>query len=98
MGLTNLASIDEFMTHNLSDYRAYRARFARVPGFTMLAYDESERRNYQYVVVEVDASVAGITRDELVKVLHAENVIARRYFYPGVHRMEPYRSAPDAIG
>jgi dTDP-4-amino-4,6-dideoxygalactose transaminase len=25
-------------------------------------------------------------------VLHAENVLARRYFYPGVHRMEPYRS------
>jgi len=25
-------------------------------------------------------------------VLHAENVMARRYFYPGVHRMEPYRS------
>ena len=24
--------------------------------------------------------------------LHAENVRARRYFYPGCHRMEPYRS------
>ena len=29
--------------------------------------------------------------------LHAENVMARRYFHPGVHRMEPYRSLfPDA--
>jgi dTDP-4-amino-4,6-dideoxygalactose transaminase len=28
----------------------------------------------------------------LMKILHAENVIARRYFYPGCHRMEPYRS------
>jgi len=27
-----------------------------------------------------------------LKVLHAENVLARRYFYPGCHRMEPYRS------
>jgi dTDP-4-amino-4,6-dideoxygalactose transaminase len=27
-----------------------------------------------------------------VQVLHAENVLARRYFYPGCHRMEPYRS------
>jgi len=24
--------------------------------------------------------------------LHAENIIARRYFSPGCHRMEPYRS------
>jgi dTDP-4-amino-4,6-dideoxygalactose transaminase len=27
-----------------------------------------------------------------MRVLHAENVLARRYFYPGCHRMEPYRS------
>ncbi len=26
------------------------------------------------------------------KILWAENVLARRYFYPGCHRMEPYRS------
>ena len=40
---------------------------------------------------------AALTRDELVAVLHAENVMARRYFHPGVHRMEPYRSLfPDA--
>jgi len=25
-------------------------------------------------------------------VLWAENVLARRYFYPGCHRVEPYRS------
>jgi dTDP-4-amino-4,6-dideoxygalactose transaminase len=97
MGLTNFASRDEFMAQNLANYRAYRARLARMPGFAMLKYEESERRNYQYVVVEVDPVVAGISRDELVKVLHAENVIARRYFYPGVHRMEPYRSRPQSV-
>ena len=32
------------------------------------------------------------TRDALIEVLHRENVMARRYFYPGCHRMEPYRS------
>jgi hypothetical protein len=44
------------------------------------------------VVVEVDADQFGLTRDELVAVLHGENVLARRYFFPGCHRMEPYRS------
>ena len=24
--------------------------------------------------------------------LHAENVLARRYFWPGCHHMEPYRA------
>ena len=36
------------------------------------------------------------TRDQWLQVLHGENVLARRYFYPGVHHMEPYRSLPAA--
>ena len=36
--------------------------------------------------------MTGISRDLLVKILEAENIIARRYFYPGCHKMEPYRS------
>lgn len=43
-------------------------------------------------MVEVDEAAAGVSRDDLVRVLHAENVLARKYFWPGVHRMEPYRS------
>jgi dTDP-4-amino-4,6-dideoxygalactose transaminase len=43
-------------------------------------------------VTEIDEGKTGISRDQLLKILHAENVIARRYFYPGCHRMEPYRS------
>ena len=43
-------------------------------------------------MVEVQEAEAGLTRDELQRVLWAENVMARRYFYPGCHRMEPYRS------
>ena len=31
-------------------------------------------------------------------VLKAENILARRYFYPGCHRMEPYRSLPQYQG
>ena len=57
-----------------------------------MPYDESERCNYQYIVVFVDERVTRINRDQLLQVLHAENVLARRYFYPGCHRMEPYRS------
>jgi len=63
----------------------------------MVTYVERERGNYQYIVVEVDESATGIGRDALLQVLHAERVLARRYFHPGCHRMEPYCSLfPDA--
>ncbi|HTU19598.1 MAG TPA: aminotransferase class I/II-fold pyridoxal phosphate-dependent enzyme [Gemmataceae bacterium] len=92
MGLTNFDSLDDFVAVNRRNYEAYTNVLGEVPGLSLLTYNRSERNNYQYIVVEVDAERFGLDRDELVSVLHAENVLARRYFYPGVHRMEPYRS------
>jgi dTDP-4-amino-4,6-dideoxygalactose transaminase len=43
-------------------------------------------------VLELDESQSRIDRDELIALLHAHNVLARRYFWPGCHRMQPYRS------
>lgn len=42
--------------------------------------------------MEVDTEQAGLSRDDMIQVLHAENVLARKYFWPGCHRMEPHRS------
>jgi dTDP-4-amino-4,6-dideoxygalactose transaminase len=92
MGLTSLESMDEFIAVNRRNYLEYCRQLKGLPGISVFPDNDRERRNYQYVVVEVDSSVAGLHRDWLIEVLHAENVIARRYFYPGVHRMEPYRS------
>lgn len=92
MGLTSLEGLDALVDVNRRNYRAYVQGLASVPSVSLLNYDESERCNFQYIVIELDASQAGLTRDELVSVLHAERVIARRYFWPGCHRMEPYRS------
>jgi len=92
MGLTGLESLDEFIAVNYRNYKAYQRGLANIPGVRLLEHDEAERSNYQYIVLDVDELMAGITRDQLVTVLHAENILARRYFYPGCHNMEPYRS------
>lgn len=92
MGLTNLESLSDFVAVNRHNYEAYRKGLATVPGLKLIAHDESQQRNFQYVVVEVDEQDCGLSRDALIHVLHAENVLARRYFYPGCHRMDPYRS------
>ena len=97
MGITNLESMDEFIASNRSHYEHYQDELATLPGISFVTYDENERSNWQYVVMEIDNLKAGVTRDQLMDILHAENVLARRYFYPGCHRMEPYRSLyPDA--
>ena len=80
------------METNRRNHRAYTRELKGVPGVALMAYNEAERSNYQYIVLEVAETEAGLTRDELVDVLFAENVLARRYFFPGCHQMEPYRS------
>lgn len=92
MGLTGLESLEEFIAINRRNYQHYHQQLADVPGVRLLRYAEQEHNNYQYIVAEIDAQTAGISRDDLVRLLHAENVRVRRYFYPACHRMEPYRS------
>ncbi len=92
MGLTSLESLDAFIETNYRNYRAYQRFLADIPGIRMLTFDETEDNNYQYIILEIDEAVTGISRDQLMWLLHAENIRARRYFYPGCHRMEPYRS------
>jgi len=92
MGLTGLESLDEFVAVNRANYNAYRRCLRDIPGISLCRYDEQECNNYQYIVLEIDRREASIGRDDLVAILHAENVIARRYFYPGCHKMEPYNS------
>lgn len=92
MGLTSLESLDEFIAVNHRNYKQYQRELADIPGVRLVTYNEAEKRNYQYIVLEVDEAATLVSRDQLAEILHAENIIARRYFYPGCHRMEPYRS------
>ena len=92
MGLTSLEAMEEIIAVNRRNYEAYSEGLQGLPGISLNKYDSSERRNYQYIVVEVDETKSALNRNELVAVLHTENVLARKYFWPGCHRMEPYKS------
>ncbi len=91
MGVTNLESLAEFIEHNRRNHAAYAQHLAGIPGLELLRFPVGESANYQYVVTQF-AEDAPLPRDTVLQLLQAENVIARRYFYPGCHRMEPYRS------
>ncbi|MCB9422069.1 MAG: aminotransferase class I/II-fold pyridoxal phosphate-dependent enzyme [Ardenticatenaceae bacterium] len=94
MGLVSLASLDHFIDVNRRNYHTYQQELADLPGIRLLPFDESQRNNFQYIVAEINESEAGLSRDEMMRVLQAENVLVRRYFYPGCHRGEPYASTP----
>jgi dTDP-4-amino-4,6-dideoxygalactose transaminase len=92
MGLTGLESFDRFVEINQRNYKQYHADLDGLPGINVINYDPREKCNFQYIVTEIDEAKAGISRDEIVDLLWAENVLARRYFHPGLHKMEVFRA------
>jgi len=84
--------MDDVIRLNRDNYQNYKSELEGLPGISVINYLANEKPNYHYIVVEVDANRSPLDRDQLVKVLHAENVLARKYFWPGCHRMEPYKS------
>jgi dTDP-4-amino-4,6-dideoxygalactose transaminase len=90
MGLTNLDGHAQVVASNKHNHDAYTAALANIPGVSVLPYGSTERNSHHYVVIEVTENCAA-TRDQIVATLQAENILARKYFWPGAHKMKPYR-------
>jgi dTDP-4-amino-4,6-dideoxygalactose transaminase len=88
MALSNLPHYDRLAEHNRRLHVAYESAMAGVPGirFHSLAGSPCSRH---YAVFELESKVSH-TRDRLLEALDAENVYARRYFWPGCHKSAPY--------
>nr|WP_298131626.1 DegT/DnrJ/EryC1/StrS family aminotransferase [uncultured Pseudoxanthomonas sp.] len=89
MGLANLDEFDDIIEANRRNHSAYRQALSDIPGISLLNYDPAEHNSHHYVVIEVGSECAA-SRDEIIAALHAENILARKYFWPGAHRMHPY--------
>jgi dTDP-4-amino-4,6-dideoxygalactose transaminase len=90
MGLTSLEAMSGIVEHNRRNYIAYGHGIGAIPGLRLMDRNPDLHHNFHYIVVEVDEGACGLTRDQIVAALRVENVLARRYFHPGCHRMEPY--------
>lgn len=96
MGLANLGTLDEVFACNRRNHAAYKQALGGIPGIRVLDYDPAERNSHHYVVIEADESLP-VSRDDIVAALQAENILARKYFWPGCHGMKPYLDLfPDA--
>ena len=87
MTLLGLDHLPENVAANRRRHEAFRRGLAGIPGIELLTYAPEERNSHQYVVLEVDSEESGIDRDLLLDVLAVENVICRRHFSPGLHRI-----------
>jgi len=92
IGLFNLEHLSESCANNKNQHKAYRDRLQNIKGLSIYQPSSHIESNDAYLICAIDKKEFGLTRDQLVQILKAENVIARSYFTPGVHKSIPYRT------
>jgi dTDP-4-amino-4,6-dideoxygalactose transaminase len=90
IGLMLLDDFDRIRRDNEEQHRRYESRLISVPGIRVLKPIGVSASNFQHLVGVVDPPAFGLTRDELLSVLKAENIAAERHFHPLPHAVSPF--------
>jgi len=81
MALASLDAVTEQVALHRRRYRRYKNGLGDIDGLTLLEHDESERPDYRLIVVRIGASWP-LSREDTLRVLQAENALARPYYFP----------------
>jgi len=82
-----LACLDIFPEHisqNRARHNAWQQVLADLSSLTLLLYSDTEPRGYKNVVVRCEDSWP-LSRENTLRILHAENMLARPYYNPPLH-------------
>lgn len=82
MGLCNLRHIDEEICRRKLVVERYQERLRGVSGIRFCAAAQNVRSNYAYFPVVIDPETFGADRDAVCAALAANDIYARKYFYP----------------
>jgi dTDP-4-amino-4,6-dideoxygalactose transaminase len=93
-GLTTLELIEGEIEKRKKLYGLYLNALKSLPGLYFQKIDKNVEQNYQYFPLRINRDEYGLNRDELVKVLNAENVFPRKYYYPLCSQYPIYRGLP----
>lgn len=89
MGVCNLRHLDKEIAKRAKVSEHYHKRLDSVAGIRMNTTQEGVKPNYAYLPAVFDGYK--YTRDEVFERLKAENIVARKYFYPLVNSFDCYR-------
>ena len=92
MGLCELRHLDEWIKQRKAVVEHYRSRLEGVEGLKLNAPQPGVESNYAYFPVVFDGYK--YNRDEVFERLGAQNIVARKYFYPITNSFECYRGRP----
>ena len=82
MGICNLRHLDDEIAKRRKVAERYRLHLDGVEGLQLNVIQQDVKSNYAYFPVVFEENAFGASRAEVFDALAAENIIARKYFYP----------------
>lgn len=92
LGLVQIAHYRDYKEKRAQVASFYRKSFSDIEGIECLPKNVCNVQNYAYFPVWVE-KVFPLSRDDLYEYLKAQNIYARRYFYPLLNEMPMYRGS-----
>ena len=91
VGLRSLDVFDEVIAHRAAITADYVARLSKIPGVTVQHVPAGNLSTRLYMAMLIDPQAFGLNADQLTEALKPENIVARRFLDPPVHKMLYYR-------
>lgn len=85
MALASFINIDQQIARNKKLHLLYQEVFRPIQGIHIIPYDTIEKRNWRSVLIYFDKNWP-LSRDATLKILNAERINARPYYYPPLHK------------
>jgi len=89
MALASLDGVEEQIVLHRRKYDRYVAALRNIDGLMIVKHKESERPDYRLIVVRIGGSWP-LSRDDTLRLLQAENALARPYYSPLNRRQVKY--------
>ena len=95
MGICNLRRIESDIASRKLIYEKYIERLSNIDGIELCYPQKDVVNNYSYFPVFFDSNRFGKSRDDIYNDLKDNKIYPRKYFYPAINELPPYK---DCIG
>lgn len=97
MALAALDDLDTLVQENLVRYRHYQNTLEYIPGIRLVAFNEAEQTGFKNILIELQDDWP-LTREETLRLLNSENILARAYYSPPLHlKKTRYKTVSDPL-
>jgi len=84
MTLASLDDKNEQIERNKIRFLKYKTELEGIEGLRLMEYSSSEKRSYKNILVRLEKEWP-LSRELTIKILQAENMVVRPYYYPPLH-------------